>query len=228
MSSNNITTGAATLHLPHPTIQTFFCFPLDIRSGQIFRKRGHTGNCTHSLKRILSKEPTQAYALFQAIRVGTSRLAALGLKYCAHGIGADQSPAHGSNIPPASGAPHDTNHRLESKLDKLSEETAATPTCLPTAEVGSQLIGAAILELGVIFHSIVIGLTLAVNAQFTTFFLVIIFHQMFEGLGLGARLSQLTLPSRFRRLPLWGSLLYSFVTPLGLSIGLGLRNTWDL
>ena len=162
-----------------------------------------------------------------AIRVGTSRLAALGLKYCAHGIGADQSPAHGSNMPSASGAPHDTNHRLESNLDKLSDETAATPTCLPTAEVGSQLIGAAILELGVIFHSIVIGLTLAVNAQFTTFFLVIIFHQMFEGLGLGARLSQLTLPSRFRRLPLWGSLLYSFVTPLGLSIGLGLRNTYN-
>ncbi|KAA1079034.1 high-affinity Zn(2+) transporter zrt1 [Puccinia graminis f. sp. tritici] len=164
-----------------------------------------------------------------AIRVGTSRLAALGLKYCAHGIGADQPPTHEATAPSASGPhhTHDTNDRLESKLDKLSEETVATPACLPSPEVGSQLIGAAILELGVIFHSVVIGLTLAVNAQFTTFFLVIIFHQMFEGLGLGARLSQLSLPTRYRRLPLWASLLYSFVTPLGLTIGLGLRNTYN-
>ncbi|KAA1135389.1 high-affinity Zn(2+) transporter zrt1 [Puccinia graminis f. sp. tritici] len=170
-----------------------------------------------------------ATALIHAIRVGTSRLAALGLKYCAHGIGADQPPTHEATAPSASGAhhTHDTNDRLESKLDKLSEETVATPACLPSAEVGSQLIGAAILELGVIFHSVVIGLTLAVNAQFTTFFLVIIFHQMFEGLGLGARLSQLSLPTRYRRLPLWASLLYSFVTPLGLTIGLGLRNTYN-
>ncbi|KAH9460948.1 hypothetical protein Pst134EA_017257 [Puccinia striiformis f. sp. tritici] len=165
-----------------------------------------------------------------AIRVGTSRLAALGLKYCAHGINADQSPAEDAKTPSASGALDTTQPsalRLESNLDKFSEETATTRAGVPSAEVCSQLIGAAILELGVIFHSIVIGLTLAVNEQFTTFFLVIIFHQMFEGLGLGARLSQLSLPHRFRRLPLWGSLLYSFVTPLGLALGLALRNTYN-
>ncbi|KAA1094875.1 high-affinity Zn(2+) transporter zrt1 [Puccinia graminis f. sp. tritici] len=95
-----------------------------------------------------------ATALIHAIRVGTSRLAALGLKYCAHGIGADQPPTHEATAPSASGPhhTHDTNDRLESKLDKLSEETVATPACLPSPEVGSQLIGAAILELGVIFH----------------------------------------------------------------------------
>ncbi|KAI7948000.1 hypothetical protein MJO28_009908, partial [Puccinia striiformis f. sp. tritici] len=165
-----------------------------------------------------------------AIRVGTSRLAALGLKYCAHGINADQSPAEDAKTPSASGALDTTQPsalRLESNLDKFSEETATTRAGVPSAEVCSQLIGAAILELGVIFHSIVIGLTLAVNEQFTTFFLVIIFHQMFEGLGLGARLSQLSLPHRFRRLPLWGSLVYSFVTPLGLALGLALRNTYN-
>jgi len=163
-----------------------------------------------------------------AIRVGTSRLAALGLKYCAHGIGADQSPAQGADVlPPVGGHTHNKNHQLETTLDKLSDETVTTSTNVSSAEIGSQLIGAAMLELGVIFHSVVIGLTLAVNQQFTTFFLVIIFHQMFEGLGLGSRLSQLSLPPRFRRLPLWGSLLYSFVTPVGLAIGLGLRNMYS-
>ncbi|KNZ57295.1 hypothetical protein VP01_2191g2 [Puccinia sorghi] len=160
-----------------------------------------------------------------AIRVGTSRLAALGLKYCAHGIG---QPAQGADVlPPVGGHTHNNNQQLETSLDKLSDETVTTSTSVPSAEVGSQLIGAAMLELGVIFHSVVIGLTLAVNQQFTTFFLVIIFHQMFEGLGLGSRLSQLSLPPRFRRLPLYGSLLYSFVTPAGLAIGLGVRNMYS-
>ncbi|PLW36697.1 hypothetical protein PCANC_06302 [Puccinia coronata f. sp. avenae] len=161
-----------------------------------------------------------------AIRVGTARLAALGLKYCAHGIG--QSPTEGTGVHSAGGAhTHGINHRLDKPVDKMSDETITTSPSAPDAEAGSQLIGAAILELGVIFHSMVIGLTLAVNQQFTTFFLVIIFHQMFEGLGLGARLSQLSLPASFRRLPIWGSLLYSLVTPLGLAIGLGIRNTYS-
>ncbi|POV97071.1 hypothetical protein PSHT_14759, partial [Puccinia striiformis] len=182
-----------------------------------------------------------------AIRVGTSRLAALGLKYCAHGINADQSPAEDAKTPSASGALDTTQPsalRLESNLDKFSEETATTRAGVPSAEVCSQLIGAAILELGVIFHSIVIGLTLAVNEQFTTFFLVIIFHRKpahattkrlmypihlllfcpfrnVRGLGLGARLSQLSLPHRFRRLPLWGSLVVLLCHPTRLGIRLG-------
>ncbi|KAG5519039.1 hypothetical protein PMAC_002571 [Pneumocystis sp. 'macacae'] len=47
-----------------------------------------------------------------------------------------------------------------------------------------------ILEFGIIFHSIIIGFTLAVtgNKEFITLYIVITFHQMFEGLGLGARL----------------------------------------
>jgi hypothetical protein len=105
---------------------------------------------THSIDTTQANPPPP----LQAIRVGTSRLASLGLKYCAHGIGADQPPTDETNVPSPSGAhhTHDTNDRRESKLDKLSEETVATPACLPSAEVGSQLIGAAILELGVIFH----------------------------------------------------------------------------
>lgn len=156
-----------------------------------------------------------------AIRVGSARLAALGLKYCAHGISVEPSPM---SVPSPNGA-HPSH--IEPTLEKGSDETMSTPSNLPSAEVGAQIIGAAILELGVIFHSVVIGMTLAVNAEFTTFFIVIIFHQMFEGLGLGSRLSQLSLPTRFRKIPIWASILYSFVTPLGLAIGLGMRKTYN-
>jgi zinc transporter 1/2/3 len=41
------------------------------------------------------------------------------------------------------------------------------------------LIAIAILEIGILLHSVFIGLTLSVNEQFTTLFIVIIFHRKF-------------------------------------------------
>ena len=41
----------------------------------------------------------------------------------------------------------------------------------------AQIIGIAILEFGVLLHSVLIGLTLAVDEQFTILFVVIIFHR---------------------------------------------------
>lgn len=41
----------------------------------------------------------------------------------------------------------------------------------------SQIIGVAILEFGVIFHSFLIGLTLAVDEDFKVLFVVLVFHR---------------------------------------------------
>ncbi|CRK11202.1 Zinc-regulated transporter 2 like protein [Verticillium longisporum] len=50
-----------------------------------------------------------------------------------------------------------------------------------------------VLEAGILFHSILIGITLVVTGDsfFRTLFIVIIFHQMFEGLALGSRIAAL-------------------------------------
>lgn len=46
-----------------------------------------------------------------------------------------------------------------------------------------------ILEFGVIFHSVVIGLNLGVvGDEFSTLYPVLVFHQSFEGLGIGTRM----------------------------------------
>ncbi len=44
----------------------------------------------------------------------------------------------------------------------------------------AQILGVAILEFGVLFHSVIIGLTLSLTSpdEFTTLFIVIIFHRM--------------------------------------------------
>ncbi|CAD6574983.1 MAG: high-affinity Zn(2+) transporter zrt1 [Tremellales sp. Tagirdzhanova-0007] len=94
----------------------------------------------------------------------------------------------------------------------------------------AQILGVAILEFGVVFHSLIIGLTLSLSSpdEFTTLFIVIIFHQMFEGLGLGTRLAFLKLPGNWAFAPFAGAVIYSFVTPLGMAIGLGTRESTSM
>ncbi|RYO96258.1 hypothetical protein DL765_011639 [Monosporascus sp. GIB2] len=55
-----------------------------------------------------------------------------------------------------------------------------------------------ILEAGIIFHSILIGITVVVagDGYFVTLFVVIIFHQMFEGIALGTRIAAIGSPAR--------------------------------
>jgi zinc transporter 1/2/3 len=82
----------------------------------------------------------------------------------------------------------------------------------------AQIVAVIILEFGVIFHSVIIGLTLAVDPAFKVLFIVILFHQMFEGLGLGTRLAALKLPPSYRWTPLVGAIVYGLTTPIGLPL----------
>lgn len=90
----------------------------------------------------------------------------------------------------------------------------------------SEILGVMILEFGVIFHSVIIGITLGTTMEFTTLFIVLIFHQAFEGLGLGTRLAMLPL-KRNSWIPFLGAIAYAWVTPIGIAIGLGVRHTYN-
>jgi solute carrier family 39 (zinc transporter), member 1/2/3 len=85
-----------------------------------------------------------------------------------------------------------------------------------------------ILEFGVIFHSVVIGLNLGVvGEEFGTLYPVLVFHQSFEGLGIGARLSSILFPKRLSWMPWALCIAYGLTTPIAIAIGLGLRTTYD-
>ncbi|KAK4152654.1 Zinc/iron permease [Chaetomidium leptoderma] len=89
------------------------------------------------------------------------------------------------------------------------------------ANYAAQITAIFILEFGVIFHSIFIGLTLAVTDNFIILFVVLVFHQTFEGLGLGARLGTATWPPGTRRwTPYILGLLYAVSTPFAIGMGL--------
>ena len=115
--------------------------------------------------------------------------------------------------------PHD-------RLDFQSQlEEGATPA--GRAAFRQQIAAFLILEFGVIFHSVIIGLNLGVAGdEFSTLYVVLVFHQSFEGLGIGARMSAIPFaPGSI--LPWLLCSAYGLTTPIAIAIGLGLRTTYN-
>ncbi|RKF62118.1 Zinc-regulated transporter 2 [Erysiphe neolycopersici] len=93
----------------------------------------------------------------------------------------------------------------------------------------AQLTSMFILEFGVIFHSIFIGLTLAVTGseEFNILYTVLVFHQTFEGLGLGSRLATVTWPKGKSWLSWVFGMAFGFATPIAISIGIGVHQSFE-
>jgi hypothetical protein len=147
------------------------------------------------------------------------------------------------------------------------QESLPKPDPLPSPSFKEELMAFSILESGVIFHSVIIGLNLGTtsSAQLKSLVIVLIFHQAFEGkplapllicsyhpnppfssfcppwptpshrsfrkrkrliipfypgLGLGARLSAIEFPKKYR----WGKWAlcagYGLTTPIAIAIGI--------
>ena len=58
----------------------------------------------------------------------------------------------------------------------MDEETVSVPKTGPDS-TSAQIISLAVLEFGILLHSVFIGMTLAVNENFIILFIVIIFHR---------------------------------------------------
>lgn len=90
----------------------------------------------------------------------------------------------------------------------------------------AQMTALFILEFGVIFHSIFIGLTLAVaGEEFVVLYIVLVFHQTFEGLGLGTRLAVAQWPRGKEWLPYVLGIAYALSTPIAIAVGIAVRQT---
>lgn len=84
-----------------------------------------------------------------------------------------------------------------------------------------------LLEGGILFHSIFVGMTNSITVDGYVILLVaLIFHQMFEGLGLGTRIAEVPYPQRSAR-PWLLVVAFGLTAPVGQAIGLGARNTYD-
>lgn len=125
-----------------------------------------------------------------------------------------------SNIPGANHYSHDLEHQ--------DPELVGTPAANKAHEQYlNQILSVFVLEFGIIFHSVFIGLSLAVAGdEFNTLFIVLIFHQMFEGLGLGTRIADTPWDETRRWTPWMLALAYSITTPIAVAIGIGVRHSF--
>lgn len=84
-----------------------------------------------------------------------------------------------------------------------------------------------VMEVGILFHSILIGLTLVVagDSFYRTLLVVIVFHQFFEGLALGARI--VTLPGAIFPWKFIMAGAFTLITPIGMAIGIGVLNSFN-
>ncbi|KAL1852948.1 hypothetical protein Plec18167_008919 [Paecilomyces lecythidis] len=106
--------------------------------------------------------------------------------------------------------------------------SAETDSLSAEISMKQQLAAFLILEFGVIFHSVIIGLNLGVAGdEFATLYPVLVFHQSFEGLGIGARLSAIEFKRSLRWVPWVLCMAYGLTTPISIAIGLGVRTTYN-
>ncbi|KAJ7280195.1 Zinc/iron permease [Mycena rebaudengoi] len=105
-------------------------------------------------------------------------------------------------------------------------EELAEPEGQEAPDIGRrrQIVGLLVLELGILLHSLVIGLTLALTTggDFTSLLTAVIFHQLFEGLSLGIRIASLPASPNAPRVDWFSvtlSLLFALTTPTGLTVG---------
>jgi zinc transporter 1/2/3 len=141
----------------------------------------------------------------------------------------DEQPAAATqttSLNPSSSTENHDNSKLE-KGDALYYHTEVSDS-MAERQFHQQIAAFLILEFGVIFHSVIIGLNLGTaGEEFSTLYVVLVFHQSFEGLGIGARLSSIPMPKRFSWLPWALCAAYGLTTPVAIAVGLGLRTTYN-
>ncbi|PIA59385.1 hypothetical protein AQUCO_00400336v1 [Aquilegia coerulea] len=84
-----------------------------------------------------------------------------------------------------------------------------------------------VLELGIIVHSVIIGISLGASENASTIKTLLIalsFHQLFEGMGLGGCIAQAKFKTRAVVIMI---LFFAFTTPLGIGIGIGISRVYD-
>jgi zinc transporter ZupT len=113
-------------------------------------------------------------------------------------------------------------------LEETSLEAAQMPALTPEQQQRKELLQCVLLEVGILFHSIFIGMALSVSIgnEFIILLIAIVFHQTFEGLALGSRIAAIKWPEGEMQ-PWFMALAYGCTTPIGQAIGLGTHTLYN-
>jgi zinc transporter 1/2/3 len=119
-------------------------------------------------------------------------------------------------------------HPEAHKQNHLSRNQSPDTTEKSEAQNRKQLLQCLLLEAGILFHSVFIGMALSVatGTSFAVLLVAISFHQTFEGFALGSRISAIQFPAGSMK-PWLMSLAYGTTTPVGQAIGLAIHTLYD-
>lgn len=123
---------------------------------------------------------------------------------------------------------------LQSSEDKIESTQSLQPSDAWQADSSQcqaqlQKWNVMFLEAGVIFHSVIIGVTIgtAAGTGWVALLIAITFHQFCEGLGLSSRIAMLHSSQVTRLLKVGLHSAFIASTPLGIAIGIGARNSYN-
>ncbi|XP_059441352.1 zinc transporter 1-like [Corylus avellana] len=105
--------------------------------------------------------------------------------------------------------------------------SAAHPEELNMAELIRFRVISQVLEMGIVAHSVIIGISLGASQSTDTIkplLAALSFHQFFEGLGLGGCISQAKFKTTSAAIM---ATFFSLTTPLGIAIGIGISSVYN-
>ena len=147
------------------------------------------------------------------------------------GSDGDSMPLNGSANP--HNANHTTNGRPKVRRNvSFADRDITIPNAPRSADHANEqrlILQCLLLEAGILFHSVFIGMALSVSTgpAFIVLLIAIAFHQTFEGLALGARIAAIPSFTTMSYKPWIMSVMYGVTTPIGQAIGLAVHRLYD-
>lgn len=118
--------------------------------------------------------------------------------------------------------PNDVEKQQQSYFETDVEEQEVDPVLLK--KLSSQI---TLIEGGILFHSVFVGMTISLTAEgFIVLLVAIVFHQAFEGLGLGSRIAAVPYPKGSWK-PWALVVAFGTTAPFGQALGLAVGNAFD-
>ncbi|CZS88372.1 related to Fe2+/Zn2+ regulated transporter [Rhynchosporium agropyri] len=133
-----------------------------------------------------------------------------------------QVTAHSATLAALEGRPSQPS-------DKHGMEPLSSGTFMsPEQKHKKETMQCVLLELGILFHSVFIGMAISVATgnDFVVLLIAISFHQSFEGLALGSRIAALSWKPKAWQ-PWLMALAYGCTTPIGQAIGLATHTLYS-
>lgn len=202
------------------------------------------GRYTHSKSLASRRNPNKDFGLSL-----TQRSSSLYDLDASEGLMANLTPLPTSTLvsSPQIPANHETNYDRDSEIydeeiehltthvfshhemsDEALHEDNQSPGIPLEVKLKREILQCLMLEAGILFHSIFIGMALSVatGPPFVIFLVAIACHQSFEGMALGSRIAAIEFPARSPR-PWLMILAYGITTPIGQGVGIAMHNMYD-